>query len=433
MRSRALIIALLILASLASFLWLRGLPLPSGHEYPMNREPVRVLLWMSIDGLRPDYVDTQKTPKLWRLKSESLWTGQLIPGFPTLTFPSHVSLSTGTQVETHGIPMNFFYDRSQQEYYSYPGDPALLQAEPIWTTATRQGLRVAVMDWVLSHDQKGENRAAYFNSHYRRGLSDRERLSQILRVFDRDRSSQPLQLLMVYAVGPDSLGHRYGPHSKEVREKMAQLDSVLQDFWLRLIEIWDRKMLAQDELIVMLTTDHGMAEIEFTVNFDALLGLDENFDIPAPTGGNIGQVFLDGLSEEARKQQIVEFKERMKLFPFVRVYEQTELPSRWGYQHPERVGDLVFVLEKGYAFARISQEVLSPVHENSVLKGMHGYDPEDPDMWGFGLVWRYPRPFQAENLGPVQGIRLHATVAELLGIEASPQAESTPIPLPQLN
>src|SRR5690554_1798607 len=71
-------------------------------------EPKRTVVWVSVDGVRPDYVRRGNTPTLRRLMREGAYTEELIPVFPSLTFPSHVSLATGVKAGKHGVMGNSF-------------------------------------------------------------------------------------------------------------------------------------------------------------------------------------------------------------------------------------------------------------------------------------------------------------------------------------
>ena len=61
------------------------------------------------------------------------------------------------------------------------------------------------------------------------------------------------------------------------------------------------------------------------------------------------------------------------------------------------------------------------------VQGMHGYPPDnDPRMDGTLLLWRYPDPLGAKDLGPVSTLQIEPTVAHLLGIAPSPLAKAPP-------
>src|SRR5439155_14532233 len=89
-----------------------------------------VVVWISIDGFRGDYVDRVETPTFHRLMREGVYSHELIPITPSITFPSHVSEATGVRVAQHGIPNNVFYDTITRQTYKFPNEAAMLQAEP---------------------------------------------------------------------------------------------------------------------------------------------------------------------------------------------------------------------------------------------------------------------------------------------------------------
>lgn len=104
------------------------------------------VVWISIDGLRHDYLQRIKPPTLWRLAHEGAWTHDEIPIFPSLTFPNHIAQVTDVTVDKDGIPMNAFFDPASDQSYSFPDDSRLLRAEPIWVTARRRGT-----SWIFKH------------------------------------------------------------------------------------------------------------------------------------------------------------------------------------------------------------------------------------------------------------------------------------------
>ena len=60
-------------------------------------EPVVILL--SWDGVRYDYLKRGEFPALARIQRDGTQAEKLVTVFPSLTFPSHVSLATGANVE----------------------------------------------------------------------------------------------------------------------------------------------------------------------------------------------------------------------------------------------------------------------------------------------------------------------------------------------
>jgi predicted AlkP superfamily pyrophosphatase or phosphodiesterase len=401
--------------------------------------PMRTVVWLSIDGIRPDYVDRASTPFLDKLMREGAYSRELVPVFPSLTFPSHVSQATGAKVKQHGVPGNSFIDNSDWRVHRYPWNSQLVEAEPIWNTATRQGVRTAVFDWPLSHAQRGEHAAAYHGQRYIRGLSDQERLDILLDAWEKDkitvrqseRPMQPLRLLMGYGVGPDSLGHEHGPDADPPAKKMEDVDEMLRKAMDRIIMMWEDQRRLQDEMYFILTTDHGMSEVHTLVNLERLAGLSEDSPIEMMTSGNIGHLFVREPAEgEERKVVVQALVERTARPEFARAWAREDLPGYWQYDHPTRTGDVVVVLDTGYTFSRRPDDVTGPAAEHGGPLGMHGYCPrENPEMNGLLVIWRYPEPLGGKDLGRIHSLQLHATVAELLGIEAAKDSRKDVISL----
>lgn len=393
-------------------------------------EPRTVVVWISVDGVRPDYLTRNDLPFFNRMMEEGAYSLALAPVFPSMTFPSHVSQATGVTADRHGVPMNSFFDTERNRRYFYPPFAFLLEAEPIWTTAQRQGLRAAVYDWVLSHRQSGEHAAAYFGERYDDSMTDKQRVQLLERVWRKDRGSPPLQLIMGYQVMPDKVGHEFGPDAPEVDESMRVADEHIAWLTERVITRFQRRMRPDDRLYVIVTSDHGMSEVHTVVNPLLLTGIDREEEreqgILVMSSGNLAHIYLHAIEEEtARQERIDAVVEAVSQHDFATLYRREELPERWGYAHPTRTGDLVISLPAGYSFGRRLETLTGTPEEARSPIGMHGYDVEEnPEMNGILLVWRYPNPIGGVDLGPTHSLQLHATVARLLGIEPAAGARA---------
>ena len=61
----------------------------------LGAEKPSIVILVSLDGFRWDYLDLVETPHLDRLAEEGVRAEGLIPIYPSKTFPSHYSLVTG--------------------------------------------------------------------------------------------------------------------------------------------------------------------------------------------------------------------------------------------------------------------------------------------------------------------------------------------------
>src|SRR5215472_4095540 len=109
-----------------------------GAAPAQNARPV--LIMISIDGLRPDYVtaaDTHglKIPNLRRFLKEGTFADGVTGVIPTVTYPSHTTLITGVSPTKHGILGNTVFDplgKNQSGWYWYAED---IKVPTLWDAA----------------------------------------------------------------------------------------------------------------------------------------------------------------------------------------------------------------------------------------------------------------------------------------------------------
>jgi predicted AlkP superfamily pyrophosphatase or phosphodiesterase len=114
-------------------------------------QPAPIVILVSFDGWRWDYIDRHPVPNLKALAARGVRARALIPSFPVLTFPNHYTIVTGLYPEHHGIVGNSMRDPSMPERFSMSAETAKEArwwgGEPLWVTAIRQGQRAATMFW----------------------------------------------------------------------------------------------------------------------------------------------------------------------------------------------------------------------------------------------------------------------------------------------
>ena len=91
---------------------------------PSTTRP-RIVALLVLDGTRADYFDTYRDvlPTLSRLRAGGAWYSQAhVSSIPTLTAVGHANLGTGAEPETHGLAVNYLFNRvtgkSQEAYAS---------------------------------------------------------------------------------------------------------------------------------------------------------------------------------------------------------------------------------------------------------------------------------------------------------------------------
>ena len=363
-----------------------------------------LVIVLSWDGMRHDYMDRETFPALERMEQEGVRAGRLDAVFPSSTFPGHVSMATGVRPAQHGIVDNQFLDRIKGRF-EYSGLADWIDAEPIWITAERQGRKVATYFWVGSDTDwygKGVSyRVAPFDSSH----SEARRVDQILQWLDLPAADRPA-LVMSYWTGADSVGHRKGPDHPAVVKQIHKQDTQLA----RLLAGLDARDL-WEETTLLLVSDHGMTRVTAVVGFVAPLreaGI--LFDFTA--GASIAHIFLRQPSDLQRAEAIA------RKLPHVELLSQARL-RELGLVHPTRTGDLVLKVEPPYAFGNPKRDP---------LPGMHGYESRHPDMGALFLAMG--RGVTAgKKLDRVHQLDLVPTIAKLLSIAPHPAVKGTPIPL----
>lgn len=386
---------------------------------------VNTVLWLSIPGFRTDYVKKADSPFFDKMISEGAETTNMKPIFPCLTFPSHATLATGVAVEKHGIVSDSV--RKDGETIKEPVDSSLLMAEPIWETATKQDRRVIVHDWPLSQNQSGDASAAHFLTEYDSELTDQQRLDNLMEVWSSDKDEKKVRLVMARLNSINDAGHKFGPRAEETITAMTALDKTLDGFFKQLQEKWKDLSNPGDNLVVLITTDHGMAELQKNINLPQLMGEVMGKRADYVVSEAIAHVYFKDLPEsDAGKNKFYDaFDRELKTRIYWRSYKKETLPPEWKFNSPDRVGDRVLVLKSGFAFTDATSD--EPVFEPSAgpgLFGSWGYPVEDSlRMKGQIILWGFPNGSPASgDLGEVNTLQFNPTVCKLLGIEPTKDA-----------
>ncbi len=394
-----------------------------------------VVVWISIPGFRGDYLEKAETPFLDKLATDGGGTNKMRPSFPCLTFPAHATMATGVSPDKHGI----IADRIRKPDGSIidrPSDPTLLTAEPIWVTATRQGIRTMVHDWPLSQNQTGDNAAAIFETAYDPDSTDEARLTKALEKWKADSASagdKKLRLVMLRLDDIFRQGRLHGPRAEETFAAVAATDKSLQKFFDTVQAELGTLATADSNLVIFITTDHGLAELDKNVNIAHLLGdaMMANADIVAHDA--IANLYFKNLpANDAEKKLFIDkFDNELSKRIYFRTLKKEELPADWAYLNPERTGDRVLVLKTGYAFAdqKAAEPVFDPT-EGPGFFGAFGYPVEESiRMSGQVFLAGYPNSPLSGTLAEVKQLSFHATVCKLLGIQPAEGAFAETLPL----
>ena len=372
-------------------------------------DPVVILL--SWDGTRHDFPERTSLPALERVASDGVRAERLIPVFPANTFPNHVALVTGTYTDRHGIVGNSFHDRERGTFY-YSNDASWIEAEPLWVTAERQGVRAGVFFWVGSESDWNGIGASYRKSPFDGRVPEAEKVDQVLAWLDLPEAERP-HLILSWWHGCDAAGHERGPDHPSVSKQLAWQDRELA----RLLEGLDaRDVWAYTTLLVV--SDHGMARANRPIDVKGMLA-SEGIQARIFYAGGTAYLVLRDRSQRERALAVLSRAENFE------THASEDLPAKLRAYHPERSGDIVVVTRPPYSFQRapLMQRVLGRLGR---VRGVHGYAPDLPEMGGIFYAMGRGIP-RGAKLGPVRAIDVAATATQLLGIDPPRHSEGRPI------
>lgn len=367
---------------------------------------------LSLDGFRHDYPDRVSTPTFDQLAAQGAALGRLIPPWPSQTFPSHASLATGVTPGRHGIVNNAFVDR-QRGPFRYGNTADWYDTPPLWTHATRSGVRTHVYHWVGSEGPWQGIEPAFWRP-YDRETTDETKISTIIEWLNRPPPERP-GLVMSYLRGCDGPGHRSGPDSEAVDQCIGAMDATLGALVTELTRLRGAEPGWRHTLLVV--SDHGMMPTRGGLNvIPALMSAGVEAQVAAT--GPVAHVYLAATADlDAARAAVAGV-------PHSVVYTPESLPTAWGYRHPTRTGDLIVVAEPGYRFDE--KLPVASMDLSAMSLGHHGHDPELPEMgavfraWGAGI--------KAGGRAPTaRAVDLVPTVCHLLGIAPPSVVDGRPL------
>lgn len=393
---------------------------------PTRRDGEKYVLWLNISGFRGDYIEESETPFFDKAVSEGYSTNRLLPAFPSLEYPTLISQATGKDVSAHGIASDVLRHPETKEIVARPTDLSLLKAEPIWTTAKRQGLRVLVHDWPLSQKQPAENAADIFLSEYDPSLSDEDRLNRLFDAWSSDQNEKKLRLIMANLHDINKAGQDYGCREEETHEAVSKLDKTLQAFMDKVEGKWTELSNPGDRLFVIMTTDHGMHDADKLINFQDLMGnLTDKINYAIDQA--VAHIWFKDADGPPSQDFIDEFDDELSKRIYWRSFAAGDYPSMWKFgEGGPHVGDRLLVLKPGYAFTeKKGSEAVFPPAETSGPFSTSGFFVQDQTrMKGQAIIYEMGGGGSGSTLGEIDSTVLHATVANLLGIQPAEGANS---------
>lgn len=356
----------------------------------------RTTILISCDGFRWDYPQFYSTPFLDAMAERGV-SGELVPSFPSKTFPNHYTLATGLRPEHHGIIANTFMNRTTGEEFSLSDpktkfDPQYYKGEPLWLTAQRQGKHAAVFYWPGSDVAVQGKRPDVWHAYDEKPhMTFAQRVDSIMAYATKKNAPD---LIMAYFEEPDASGHKWGPQSRQVRQAVEMVDSLLASLWSR---ITAAKL--QDEVNLVVVSDHGMTWFTPSRQIRPSQYLKESWYMK-----------LDGSLPTniyaPKKWQQDSIVGALEKAPHMRVWRKAGIPDWLHYKADANIGDVLALPDEGFLFT----------DDSCYNGGVHGYDPALSDMHA---IFRACGPDikRGIDIGQVSNTAVYPLVCRLLGIK----------------
>lgn len=373
-----------------------------------------LLVMISIDGLRPDYVTAAdahgaKVPNLRRFMKDGAYAEGVTGVVPTVTYPSHTTLVTGVWPAAHGIWGNTTFDPLQKNYQGWYWYSEDIRVATLWDAAAQAGRTTASIQWPVTVGAKitwnipefwragtAEDakllravstrglleEAAGEIGEYRGGIDssaegDEERGKYAVWLLEKKRPG----LLTLHLTALDHIEHETGVFSAEDLATLERLDGIIG----KVREAAEH--VAPGRAIVAVVSDHGFANYDQQLNLFVAFREAKLFTVgdkgkimdwramPWETGGSAAIVLKD-TQDKATFDEVRGLLAKLAADPangIDRVPEAEELHKRGGYPN----ASFFVSLKPGW---RTGASLTGPVVAKVKPGGTHGQMPDVPEL-----------------------------------------------------
>jgi len=375
---------------------------------PVEARPPVVIL-VSIDGFRADYLKRGVTPNLSALAAAGI-SAAMRPSFPSVTFPNHYTLVTGLRPDRNGIVGN------RMEDPAHPGQVFTMQseqpfwwgeAEPIWVTAEKAGIRTATQFWPGSNVDLGGVRPHDW-AQFAGAISDRQRVDGVVDWLRRPTDNRP-RFVTLYFDLIDHAGHEFGPDSAETTAALAKLDGEIG-------RLRDALAGLGQPVNWVIVADHGMAP----TSPDRVIKLYERIDPSLYRTITAGP--YAGLEPQPGKEAALAAALAAPV-PHMACWPKAAIPPALHYGANPRVPSFICLAQAGWLIAD------KPPEPGRIFKpgGAHGYDPAAPEMAAL-FIASGPGIKPLGAIAAFDNVDVAPLLRALLGLPQDPRLDGTDAP-----
>lgn len=451
--------------TLASFLLILSVCLigvGQGPRASARMTPVRVerVIVISIDGLDARYLSKRdefglKIPTLRRLMANGASASGVVSVYPSVTYPAHTTLVTGTRPARHGIFGNEkFTPGDTSEMTDLQWFARAIKADTLWDAAARRKLKTAMVSWPVSvgagdysfpeilklggsleqtlklikandrpdglvDELEKRDPQLYSNLNEDEGDDMRTRFAEFIITEKRP------DLVLVHLFDLDHFQHEFGPFTPKAFEMLEKSDSYIG----RILAAAERAGTL-DDTAIFIVSDHGFMPINKRIHPGVLLaeaGLvklrhekDTNGKVrsvitswralPYVTSGSCSIFLHDPKDKDAlrRARAIFKSREGKSGSGIFRVIDAKEIRRLGGNPRAAFMVDAA----EGFTFGRNNSG--PPVTDTS-QRGQHGYLPYRMD-YRTSFIMTGSIITRRGDLGEVRMIDIAPTIARVMNL-----------------
>lgn len=420
-------------------------------------EPVKHVVLISVDGLSASYLTDLRAnmPNLRSIAAKGVSAEGMLTSFPSVTWPAHTSLITGTIPARHGVIGNAVWNRTKNGQVTYIGDPELTKDESIkvptlYDIAHRSGLSTAsviwpcsngakTLDWIIPDSNKPDQHAKYTTAGFVDELAkagiDISKLGEwgwgkqhstardiaYTQVTKHLLSKHNVNLILLHLITPDGVEHAFGPQTPEAYAAVAESDQRIGEVW----EALQQPPFAGNSTLFVVS-DHGFAPYEKNIQPNVVLRelgfikVDEQgkvTDRQAWCVAQGGSAFIYILDETRRAEISATLTRKLAGIEGVRAVLPPDKFAELGVPDPSKNPEaphLVLITGRGYSFGGESKG--EAVVDAGGTKGSHGHDPR-PDYMHATFVAAGKGIKPDTKLKLINNVDVAPTIAHLLGLK----------------
>lgn len=368
------------------------------------------LLLVSLDGWRAEYLQTwsKLVPVIDKLQKCGTSTPFMQAAFPSKTFPNHYTIVTGLYPESNGLIDNNMYDPDMDASFSLSSpekdNPAWYHGQPIWHTASYQGLKSGTFFWPGS-DVKVNGSFPDLYRPYDGKIPFEERVFTVLKWLQLPDDQRP-DFLTLYLEEPDKSGHSYGPVSGGLVEALQGVDLILGQLMNGLQQLGLHRCLN-----IIIVADHGMEETSCERK-EALQDFVGDISKYWVTEGPVGRIRARDKNTQIDPVALVANMTCRTPQQKTRPFLKQNLPKRLHFANSRRIEDVNVLVTPKWLFERY------PGSLTFCSGGNHGYDNDAESMHAMFLSYG-PKFKTRTTVEPFSNVELYNLMCDVLEIHPS--------------